>query len=362
MVPAQPASTEELPTGFSELRNRITDILARGKERARLAVEHERVRTYWEAGGVLNGFLAANEPAYGKQVMKKLAVAVGLSERLLYDMADMRQKLKILPARAKLTWTHYKRVLPLKEAEAREFYLQAASDREWTVRELEANIKADAYNKSASAKQNADNPGVLQAAEPMVFRAVRGKLYISRIAERGGQAVLDVGFGKQFELDDGTPEGLKMGDLVRSVKDPNAPEGYRLEPAASRRRTYVSRGSVYRIIDGDTLWASVGLGFKIRSDEKLRLRAIDTPEVNTAEGKRAQAYLEKTLSEAGEFVVTTQKIDLYDRYLADVFYLPGEPDMQRVAREGRYLNRELVEKGYARPWTSEKPPDYQKTG
>ena len=96
----------------------------------------------------------------------------------------------------------------------------------------------------------------------------------------------------------------------------------------------------------------------MRSDQKLRLRAIDTPELNTAEGKRARDHLEKTLADVGEFVVTTQKVDLYDRYLADVFYLPGESDMERVAREGRYLNRELIDQGYARRWTKQKPPDF----
>ena len=355
MALAKPDPSSDLPASYAELRNRIADILAQGKERARLAVEYERVKTYWEVGGVLNGFLAAHEPAYGKQVMKKLAVAVGLSERLLYDMAEMRQKIKILHARAKLTWTHYRKLLPVRDPRARQYYLKAASEGEWSVRELEAQIKADAF---ASAGQNTGESGALQEEVPKSFRGVRGELYVCRIAERNGEPVLDVGFGEQYELAGGIPDGLRMGDLVRSVKDPAAPDGYRLEPANVSRRIYASRAAVYKMIDGDTLWASVGLGFKMRTDEKLRLRAIDTPELSTPEGKRARDHLEKTLAEAGEFVVTTTKIDLYDRYLADLFILPGESDMRRVASEGRYLNRELIEQGYARLWTKDKPPEF----
>jgi endonuclease YncB( thermonuclease family) len=351
-----PDSSSDLPASYTELRTQVARILSEGKERARRAVEHERVRTYWEVGGVLNAFLAAHDSVYGKRVMKKLAVAVDLSERLLYDMADMRQKLKILPARAKLTWTHLKRVLPVKDPEARQYYMDAASEGEWSVRELEASIKADAFG-NASAGQNAGESGVLQAGEPKAFRAVRGELYISRIAERNGKPALGLGFGCQHELVDGIPDGFQMGDLVRSVKDPAAPDGYRLEPANVGRRIYASSAAIYKMIDGDTLWASVGVGFRARTDQKLRLRAIDTPELKTAEGQRARKYLEKTLADVGEFVVTTQKVDLYDRYLADIFYLPGERDMERVAREGRYLNRELVEQGLARVWTSDKPPD-----
>ena len=36
------------------------------------------------------------------------------------------------------------------------------------------------------------------------------------------------------------------------------------------------------------------------------------------------------------------------RYLADLRYLPGEPDPQVVLKKGRYLNRELLDKRLAR--------------
>jgi endonuclease YncB( thermonuclease family) len=351
----RPDSSPDLPASYTELRVQVARILSEGKERARRAVEFERVKTYWEVGGVLNVFLAAHDSVYGKQVMKKLAVAVDLSERLLYEMAEMRQRLKILAPGPKLTWSHCRRLIRIADPKARAYYQKAAEESQWSVRELESQIKADAY-KQASAGQNAGETGALQAI-PKSFRAVRGELYISRVTERKGKPALGLGFGCQHELVEGIPDGFQMGDLVRSVNDPAAPEGYRLEPANVSRRIYASSAAIYKMIDGDTLWASVGVGFRSRTDQKLRLRAIDTPELKTAEGQRAREYLERTLADAGEFVVTTQKIDLYDRYLADVFYLPGERDMERVAREGRYLNRELVEEGLARPWTSEKPPD-----
>ena len=91
---------------------------------------------------------------------------------------------------------------------------------------------------------------------------------------------------------------------------------------------------------------------------KLRLRGIDAPEIKTEAGKRAKAHLEEVLREAQPFVITTTKVDLYDRYLTDVYVQAGERDLQKVAREGRFLNRELVEEGFARRWTKEKPPDF----
>ena len=61
------------------------------------------------------------------------------------------------------------------------------------------------------------------------------------------------------------------------------------------------------------------------------------------------------LAEANKFLITTTKVDLYDRYLADLFVLPGESDSVVIAREGKFFNRELVREGFARVWTEEKP-------
>jgi endonuclease YncB( thermonuclease family) len=44
-------------------------------------------------------------------------------------------------------------------------------------------------------------------------------------------------------------------------------------------------------------------------------------------------------------IVKTYKdtADKYDRYLADIFYLPGERDPQTITLEGRFLNQELLD-------------------
>ena len=106
------------------------------------------------------------------------------------------------------------------------------------------------------------------------------------------------------------------------------------------------------------MWATIDFGLGWFAKKKLRLREIDSPELGTEAGVRAKAYLERVLLEAQPFVITTTKVDLYDRYLTDIFLLPGEPDLQKVAREGRFLNRELIEAGVARRWTKEKPPEF----
>ena len=38
---------------------------------------------------------------------------------------------------------------------------------------------------------------------------------------------------------------------------------------------------------------------------------------------------------------------MYGRFLADVFYLPGEDDAEVVLAKGHYLNQELLDEGLA---------------
>jgi len=52
-------------------------------------------------------------------------------------------------------------------------------------------------------------------------------------------------------------------------------------------------------------------------------------------------------------VLTTSKPDKYDRYLADLFYLEGEADPERVAELGNCLNQELIDRGLAQPFSEE---------
>jgi endonuclease YncB( thermonuclease family) len=102
---------------------------------------------------------------------------------------------------------------------------------------------------------------------------------------------------------------------------------------------------VERVVDGDTLWVVVHCGFNSFTRQKLRLRGIDTPELGSPEGEKSKRFVEKRLKGLPFVVIKTYKSDKYDRYLTDLFFLPGVRDPERVAAEGRFLNREVVEKG-----------------
>jgi endonuclease YncB( thermonuclease family)/DNA-binding transcriptional ArsR family regulator len=347
------ASTDGQET-YEALRQDVADVLAAGKEQARQAVESVRVATYSQVGERIHIDVLAHQDRadYGDRVIGRLAEDVGLSRPTLYDALRLYRAFGKVNARLQLGWTHYRRLLRLPNQKERLAFQQAAIMNGWSVRELESQIKA-----GASAGQIISEPGDLQAMRPPRLVAKRGELDLYRVQEDEDELILDVGFKEGPPLSEDSAARLGPGDTVRVVRD-SAGLGYRLKRTDTRKQYYSYRATVHRIIDGDTLWAKIDFGLDWTAKKKLRLRGIDSPEIKTEAGVRAKAHLERVLAEAQPFVITTTKVDLYDRYLTDVYILPGESDLQKVAREGRFLNRELIEAGFARRWTKEKPPEF----
>lgn len=102
---------------------------------------------------------------------------------------------------------------------------------------------------------------------------------------------------------------------------------------------------VERVIDGDTLEARIDLGFDTWRVERIRLRGIDAPEMNTPQGKRSKAFVEQALKRTEKIVVHTYKTDVYARYVADVFYQAGVEEKDEIFTEGRFLNQEILDSG-----------------
>lgn len=105
------------------------------------------------------------------------------------------------------------------------------------------------------------------------------------------------------------------------------------------------------------LKVAIPLGFGFTTVQKLRLRGLDAPEIQTADGEEARAFLEERLLKAKTPVlIRTVKSDKYDRYLADIWValapngqgrLRQEPDVPVRADGYIYVNQELLDEGLA---------------
>jgi endonuclease YncB( thermonuclease family) len=157
--------------------------------------------------------------------------------------------------------------------------------------------------------------------------------------------VLDQGF-RTFTLPHRSlPSDAKPGDVFRSVK---ATSGYRLEPYNKVRRVWSYVATVIRVVDGDTVWVTLDTGFGDYVDQNLRLRGIDTPEMDTAKGRKAKDFVVNAIGNVKRIIVSTTKVDKYDRYLADILYVEEDvADVYEIAKKGTYLNRQLISDGLA---------------
>lgn len=92
-----------------------------------------------------------------------------------------------------------------------------------------------------------------------------------------------------------------------------------------------------RVVDGDTLLVEIDLGFTNTTRQYLRLRALDTPEINTERGRKARDFVASLLKPAPFIILTTTRSDKFDRYLADVF-IPGKDFLKDWFRASAKLN------------------------
>lgn len=317
--------TEKLSSldSYGRLREEVQKTLQQGRKKAEAAVDKERTKTYWEIGHLIDRHIHAEKPEakraeYGREVVKRLAQDLGIGASTIYSFLMFSRTYKILPARGKLSWRHYQSLLSVKDDSERTALIEAAEKENWTSRTLEMKIR----EANGSKKRN----------EKKVFKftSKRGSLATYQMGPRDW---VDLGFSiftawRPLE----NLVGFKEGDILRWVATKKKFE--KIE-GGNRSDLYTYRAQVERVVDGDTLWVHVDLGFRLFVRQKLRLRGVNAAELHTAAGERAKRFLEEEFKKVSSVLITTTKPDKWDRYLADVWI--GETN----------LNKLLLKKGFA---------------
>lgn len=115
--------------------------------------------------------------------------------------------------------------------------------------------------------------------------------------------------------------------------------------------TYQARPD--RIVDGDTLDAWIDVGFRITMHHRLRVLAVNTPEMrgpSRPDGIAARAFVIDWIERAHEIndewplLVTTYEADSFGRWLANV-----------RNRDGESLSYRLLDSGHAVPYGRSQP-------
>ena len=138
-------------------------IINQARSRVAVNVNSELTLMYWHIGERINRELLDNKrAAYGKQIVAQVARQLqseygekGFDEkniRRMMQFASLFPDIQIVaPLVRQLSWTHFLRVMPIKDPLAREFYLTMAANERWSKRTLEAKIDGMLYERTAIA-------------------------------------------------------------------------------------------------------------------------------------------------------------------------------------------------------------------
>ena len=103
---------------------------------------------------------------------------------------------------------------------------------------------------------------------------------------------------------------------------------------------------VLKVVDGDTIDASIDLGFDISLEKRIRLAGIDTPESRTTNvkeksmGLESKEWLKKTLEGAKDILIKTELPDSTEKYGRIIGHL-------FINGQETSLNNQMITDGYA---------------
>ncbi len=102
------------------------------------------------------------------------------------------------------------------------------------------------------------------------------------------------------------------------------------------------------------LKVTVELGEGILHGETLALRGLDLPKPGSQAGRALRKHLKKVRDSVEFVAVQKHEKNAFLKRNTDVFYLPGEKDVFKVAAKGRCLNKELLDLQLGKPYDEDK--------
>jgi len=137
----------------------VKQILQSARSKARTAVNSAMVEAYWLIGKriVEEEQQGAKKAKYGKRLMEDLSAALtsdfgkGFSYANLYNCRQFYLKFPeqniLYTLCRELSWSHLRLIMRVETIKAIEYYCNEARAENWTVRQLERNIKSHSYQR-----------------------------------------------------------------------------------------------------------------------------------------------------------------------------------------------------------------------
>ncbi len=151
-------------SALSTFHNDIIDILEQARGKARSAVNAAMVEAYWLIGRriVEEEQRGQHKALYGKRLIEDLSTALtadfgkGFSYANLYNCRQFYltfpEQSILYTACRDLSWSHLRLIMRVDTPQAIEYYCRETREQNWTVRQLERNIKSQSFQRLLSTQ------------------------------------------------------------------------------------------------------------------------------------------------------------------------------------------------------------------
>ncbi|HBR14740.1 MAG TPA: hypothetical protein DD723_04235 [Candidatus Omnitrophica bacterium] len=336
-----------LSSSYQNLLTAVKKALTGGLLAAQKVLEYERLKTYWQIGKEINAAVATSkgELRLGETLYLKIRrdinreLGLDLSVDALGRMTQFQKNYPRFPSGTTLTFSHYMALQRIQNPEFRLKLEKIAIKKDMTVPELKEEVtRVNLESQPVSTGQG--KCLVCERGEPFVY-------YLRPETSLDGREIfrIDCGFKINTCLPADSLHVPEQSRVIRSVKENGKYTIHLYRDGRDKLYTYAA--VVTRVVDGDTIDARIDVGFGIGLYDRLRLKGINAPEINTQAGRLARKFLKDQFANCPVIIIRSSKSEMYGRWLADVFCLPGCDDPHKIAAHGEYLNQTLLDQGLA---------------
>ena len=317
---------------YKTLVRNLKKEITQGMLRARNAYNKEKILTYWKIGETIHSHFIQNrvQAEFGKMIFLNLSRDLEIGEQLLYQIVQFYKAYPHFKPKDNVTWSHYRRLASITDKRAR---------RKFEMKVSKERLPNKAFDILVQEYKQALNSGKPLKLEPVKkLRGKKGKFYTYKLIKNNHSKRVAVDLGFRISRDT-NKTSFKTG-FVQGIKKGKDFEIKSIE--AKRKDLYTFIAYVNHIVDGDTIWFDIDLGFNTWFKHKVRINGIEAPEIDTKEGQKAKAFLENTLKHSHFVILKSHGRDKFGRYLMDIYYKNNELNPNIVLEKGNYLNQELM--------------------
>lgn len=152
----------EINTGNTDLISEISLLIEQSQRHIATQANSALTQLFWQIGKRINDEILLNKRAdYGKQsvvtLSEKLMTRYGRSfeEKNLRRMLQFSEQFQdfsiVVTLSRQLSWSHFLVLLPIKQAEAKQYYANLSSVEYWSVRDLRKQIASKAFERNEIA-------------------------------------------------------------------------------------------------------------------------------------------------------------------------------------------------------------------